>query len=307
MIRLASLAALLICAGCAQPGPESAPLPRRLHTLHADRIWQLDSGGNGRFDASGLLLRDDGRLLTVNDRNSDLFLIELGDPPSARLIETTLFPPDKVAAAAPIPKPRFDCEGIASDNAGRLYICEEADRAIYRSDPRTGEVERFWIDFTSVEGFLSKNINASWEGIAIGDGRLYLANERTRPVIVAVDLKTREVVDHFTIYPSGFALGGPHYSGLSWFDGHLYVLDRNHRTVVQVDPQTHRIVTEFDFSEMEQEEDVDYKTDYPTGTMEGIAADAGFIWLITDNNGRPRRNHPNDVRPTLFRCPRPDR
>jgi hypothetical protein len=44
---------------------------------------------------------------------------------------------------------------------------------------------------------------------------------------------------------------------------------------------------------------------YPT--MEGLAVNRDFIWLATDNNGLGRMRYPKDLRPTLFRCRRPDR
>jgi hypothetical protein len=41
--------------------------------------------------------------------------------------------------------------------------------------------------------------------------------------------------------------------------------------------------------------------------MEGLAVDENQFWLVTDNNGLGRERYPLDTRPTLFRCPRPDR
>jgi hypothetical protein len=34
--------------------------------------------------------------------------------------------------------------------------------------------------------------------------------------------------------------------------------------------------------------------------------DDEFFWLLTDNNGYARKNYPNDRRPALIRCRRPD-
>jgi hypothetical protein len=50
---------------------------------------------------------------------------------------------------------------------------------------------------------------------------------------------------------------------------------------------------------------VAYRTAFPTGTMEGLAVDEKYFWLVTDNNGLGRIKFPRDARPTLFRCPRP--
>ena len=318
LLLLTGIVGVVLEMGCAHaPSPAPSPEPHRANRdlpretqyfdLQADGWWQLDGEGNGRFDASGLLA-DAGAetLFTINDRNSDLFQIEFAGS-TARLAATDLFPPELVQRVAPVARPRYDCEGIARDEQGRLYICEEADRAVYRWDPRRRKVERLEIDWSRVSGEFQGGINASFEGIAVGGGKLYLANERNNPLIIVVDLATLQVIDDFVVNPTGFALAGPHYSGLDWSEGSLFVLDRNHRAVVKVNPETHRIVAEYRFGAMEKAAEVEYLTDYPTGTMEGVAVTAEHIWLITDNNGRGRVKYPNDARPTLFRCPRPDR
>jgi hypothetical protein len=40
--------------------------------------------------------------------------------------------------------------------------------------------------------------------------------------------------------------------------------------------------------------------------MEGLAVSDKYFWLCTDNNGLGRKHYPNDRRPTLFKCRRPD-
>jgi hypothetical protein len=41
--------------------------------------------------------------------------------------------------------------------------------------------------------------------------------------------------------------------------------------------------------------------------MEGLAVDKNYFWLVTDNNGWVRKKFPDDSRPTLFKCARPDK
>ena len=304
------LALAVLTMGCAhrQPAPtlETEAVPeRKLYNLRAERIWQLESEAE-RFDASGLLWSREGKLLTLNDRNSDLFEIEITGS-EALANPTGLFPPYEVAAQAPSEQERFDCEGIAQDEQGRLYVCEEADRAIYRWDGGKHEMKRLAIDWGPVASHFKGGINASFEGIAIGNGRLYVANERSNALIIVVDLATSRIVDHFFVASSGFVLGGPHYSDISWFDGHLYILDRNARTILQVAPESRTVIAEFRFGQMEHLPEVDYRRDFPTGAMEGLAVTGTHFWLVTDNNGRGRVRYPNDIRPTLFRCERPDR
>jgi uncharacterized protein YjiK len=148
------------------------------------------------------------------------------------------------------------------------------------------------------------DLNASFEGIAIGKGKLYVANERSSPVIIVVDLSNLRVQSHFIVYPKKSSFFGMHYSDLCWFEDKLWVLCRQHRVVLEVDPKSHGVLAEFDFGDLE--ESLGYRTGLPVGIMEGLAVDRQYIWLVTDNNGDPRGRTGNDIRPTLVRCLRPD-
>jgi uncharacterized protein YjiK len=199
----------------------------------------------------------------------------------------------------------FDFEGLAEDGQGRLYLCEEQDRAIYRFHRDSRTIERFTVDWTPVQKYFGQDRNASLEGIALGGGHIYVANERSQPRLIVLDLETRKVAADFLANGSGFAIGGTHYSDLSWFDGHLYALDRNHRSILEIDPASHTVLAEYSFAQIETASDHLYRTQYPTGTMEGLAVEADYFWLVTDNNGLGRQSQPEDIRPTLFRCKRP--
>jgi hypothetical protein len=276
---------------------------RKHFVLKAERIWQLNPPGGGRFDASGLAWWK-GKLLTVTDRDSDLYEIILGTNGTAQLKLTGLFPHQAVSRAAILPEPRYDCEGIAVDPEGAVYISEESERSIFKTTGEGQTVERLKIDWSPVKRFFSRDPNASFEGVAIAPTKIYVANERDAARIIVVDRATLKVQDSFFVDSESFAFGGPHYSDLSFFDGHLYILDRNHRVILEVDPATKRVLAEHEFGQMEAEE-VAYRTIYPTGTMEGLAIDQNYFWLVTDNNGLGRIKYPKDARPTLFRCVRP--
>jgi uncharacterized protein YjiK len=277
------------------------------YKLAAECAWQLDLPNQRRFDASGLLFRQ-GKLLTISDRSSELWQIEPSTNSHRQLKPTGWFTRPEIAKASGKKEPGYDCEAIAKDDSGNLYISEEHDRVIYRLNPGERKVKKLSIDWTPVERYFSKfDENASFEGIAVGNGKLWVANERNDPRIIVVDLATLKVEESFFVDATSFAFGGPHYSDLSWFEGKLYVLDRNHRVVLQVNPNTKKVTAEYDFGEMELGPEVAYKTFYPTGTMEGLAVDKDYIWLVTDNNGKGRFKYPDDLRPTLFKCRRPDR
>jgi hypothetical protein len=203
---------------------------------------------------------------------------------------------------------RFDIEGLAIDPEGRLYLCDESRRWILRCDPRQDRVERLTIDWTPVQPFFADpGANAAFEGIAVGDGRLYLANERAQARLIVVDLATLRVVDHFVVRPAAGTLWEPHYSDLCWFAGRLYVLLREARCVLAIDARSHRVTAEYDYRALEADPEHDYIRALPfAGLMEGLAVDDTHLWLVTDNNDRPRVRDLADRRPTLFRCPRPD-
>ena len=113
--------------------------------------------------------------------------------------------------------------------------------------------------------------------------------------------------DDFAVRSSVVSFWGPHYSDLCWFRRELYVLMREDHVILRVDPRLHRVLAEYDFRAMEFSDEYRYHRLYPfVGVMEGLAVDQDYFWLVTDNNGLSRERHPNDTRPTLFVCPRPD-
>jgi hypothetical protein len=279
--------------------------------LEAERTWLLDPPKGKRFDASGLLLTRSGQLLTVSDRGPDLYEIRFTEGRlSADLIRfANCFTVDQLRPfAAAKTSGQYDCEGIAQDEAGRIYICEESDRWILRWDPSTGTVDRLAIDWAPVRRYFSPSeSNASLEGIAVAKGKLYVANERELGRIIVVDLARLEVIDHFLVRPSNRPEGDVQYSDLSWFDESLWVLCRKSQVVLEVNPATHQALAEFDYRDMENAPSAHYLTLIHFGLMEGLAVDEHGIWLVTDNNGLPHSANLEDTRPTLFRCPWPDR
>ena len=189
------------------------------------------------------------------------------------------------------------------DNSGSLYLSEESQRVAYKMTTE-GKVEAIVIDWSPVRKFFGPDPNASFEGIAVNGDRMYLANERSAARILVIDLKDRKVADSFFVDSNGFAFGGPHYTDLAFTEGRLFILNRNHRCIFEVEPETKRVLAEYSFAQMELDKEVAYFTDYPTGTMEGLAIDGDYFWMITDNNGKGRIADSADTRPTLFRCKR---
>ena len=281
---------LLALAGSAL-AEESWPV----HALTNAQVIVLNT--QGRFDASGLLHTQAGEWLTVNDRGATLYSISV---PSGDVVAlTNAFTREHLSSLAK--GGRYDCEGIAEDAQGRIYLCEETDRWILRWDRKRNIVERLPIDWSAANRFFSIDRNASFEGIAVGGDKLYVANERMAPRILVVDLRTLKLVDDFVVEPKTFNLLGLSYSDLSWFGGHLYVLCRQNQVVLEVQPETRKVLAEFDYKSLE--ENLGFQKEFPVGYMEGLAVDRDFIWLLIDNNGAERKG--GDARPVLLKCRRP--
>lgn len=301
----------LVCLGFRAAAGPAAVLPDPpagpIHTLVAAQRWLLKSPDGLRFDASALLRLPDGTLLTVNDKALPPCRIDLGTNGTARLVAlTNLFAPADVRAAAGRLTTALDCEGLGRDDQGRIYVCEEGGRSIFRSLPG-GPVERLDIDWAPVrKWFSSVDGNASFEGVAVGGNLLYVANERSVGRIIVVNLDTLKVIDDFQVTPIGRPAHDVHYSDLSWWRGDLWVLCRESRCVLRVDPATRVVKSEFDFTAVELAPENVYLSPLPYGFVEGLSVDDDSIWLAVDNNGLPRRKAPTDGRGLLFRCARPD-
>ena len=309
---LTRLIPLLMFAGCASHSPPSSAsaAPPTRYTLKSDAIWLLQTRSGERFDASALRQRSNGQFWTVNDREAQVYRIAfLTETNQARLLPVPdLFTEQKLARYAAEKVDRYDVQGLTQDDQGRIYRCEEANRWILRFDPKSKAVGRLSIDWAPVKKYFHPtDRNASFEGVAVGAGHLYVANERQKGRIIVVDLATLKVVDDFTVRPSWTLASDIHYSDLCWFDGALFALLRDDCLVVKMDPKTKSIIAEYSFAGPEKQFPLGYDNLYGTSAMEGLAVDRDFIWLVTDNNGRGRKGAPDDIRPSLVRCLRPDK
>jgi len=279
-------------------------------TLRVGNVWRLQIATLERFDASALLRLPNGSFCTVNDRVPLVYQIQFrsnGD--TADLVPAPdLFSIDPLYRPDQPPPKRHDVEGLAWDSQGRIYVCEESTRRILRYDPSAKSGEVLPIDWAPVRRYFDpKDSNASFEGIAVGEKTLYVANEREVGRIIAVDLRTFQITDHFQVAPFERQARDVHYSDLSWFDGQLWVLCRESRCVLKVDAKSHQVLAEYDYANVETSRSDGYFNPYPGyGFVEGLSVDAQSIWLAVDNNGFHRLADREDKRPTLFRCPRPD-
>ena len=278
------------------------------YTLQVQQSWSLQSPQSERFDASGLQRLQDGRMVVVNDKEAGVFEIQFGDSQTAALRRLPrVFEQNQLSALCPGRTRPFDLEALAVDSEGRLYVSDEADRLIFRCDLRNGVHELLPINWSSVAKWFSpSDRNASFEGVAVGNGKLYVANEREIGRIIEIDLKTMTVVRDFQVKPPGVTASDVHYSDLAWFEGELWVLCREHRQILAVDPTSLKVRAAFAYKDIELDPQYAYRHWIPYGFFEGLYVDNGFIWLCIDNNGYPRRSDDKDHRPQLLKCPRPD-
>jgi len=318
---LLALLAAVAWVGCAADGPTRAdasspptPTPRAktdwpIHTLELEKAWVLAPPDGERFDASGLLIMPNGEFWTVSDRANDLYSFRPADEPITLPLAKIVLPPNRNSLSALLAqKPsRMDGEGLAIDPQGRLYLCDEADRWVIRCDPKSGFAERITIDLPeSVSRALSEDKNASYEGIAWGEGRLYLANERSPAMVLVLDpasgklLATHNPKPKTSVFPNVL-----HYSDLAWHAGRLYVLARHQRVVLECAPENGQVLAEYSYAAVESNPVWRFNSQFPTGCMEGLAVTESHFYLLTDNNGESRAGIPGDSRPLLFRCPRP--
>jgi len=277
------------------------------YKLVPDASWTLRPPG-GRFDASGLVRLPDGRLLTVNDKEPGVFEIRFGQSAGlADLVPWNNLPPSAFKPLTPGRDLPWDLEGIAVDADRNIYLSEENSRWILRQRASGGPLERLPIDWSPVaKWFSTTDRNASFEGVAVGGGRLWVANERSVGRILELDLATLAIVGDFRVAPPGVTAEDVHYTDLCWFDGQLWVLCREERRVLQVDPRTHAVLASFSYFDVEMDDRYAYRHILPYGFFEGLSVDADSIWLLIDNNGFARKSDAKDTRPQLFRCPRPD-
>lgn len=291
-------------------GPMELPDPSkvRMQPLKWERTWMLTPPDASRFDASALLRLADGTLLTVNDKQAGLYRIEgLDEGSVARLtLVPDVFTKAALDAASGKTSPAYDLEGLAVDDQGRFYVCDEISRHLFRFDPQTRKTERLATDWNPVRKWISEDGNASWEGLAIGGGELFVANERSVGRIVVVSMSTWKVQRTFSVSPPDRPARDIHYSDLCWNAERLWVLCRESQCILRVEPGSGCVEAAFAYGAIERDPKHGYLNPLPVGFVEGLAVDADTAWLLVDNNGLGRIADPKDIRPTLWRCRVPE-
>ena len=281
----------------AQPNGVKAPTV----TLELEKSWRLQSKV-GRFDASGIERGPNGELLVVRDSELAVYAVKFeNESHVASLVKHARYSVNK--ADLDVGVKRFDVEGLAIDAKGVLYACDEHARRVLRFSSR-GLIESLPFDFSAVESFFSKqDRNASFEGIAIGGGRLFLANERSRGRLIEFDLSSMKMRGSFSFRTGASVWPDTHFSGLDWYDGRLFALLREEQAIAEIDPDSKRITRLLRYHEIEFAKEFRYRSLVPfLGVMEGLLVEDDVFWLLADNNGQSLYSDSSDTRASLFKC-----
>ncbi len=320
-------------------GPSSQPTKPYIPTtagvpkLKLVKMWSLEPSLSGRFDPSGLFYWSQTQsLLTVNDKPDEVqvhSILPSSPNSNVRSVKMLFRAKAKIQRTSPIfPGYRcmFDLEGITGCG-GHLFVVSEEPRTIIRINPTTKVTTSHTLD---VEGYyrrsarmrhpiarFSLHANAGYEGITCDPktGRLYVVQERQPRYILVVSKpsewkqgKTLRILSHFDL-PS-FSLprqirgvdSEPDFAGADFDNGFLYILYRNERLVLKVNPKNNSLESTYSYRHAE---DNLYQQRLPFGLAEGLVVKGNRIYIVLDNNRRPRMNNPSDIRPVLLSFVRP--
>ncbi len=275
----------------------------------ATHLIDVDSFG-GRVDLSGLTLRG-GRLFSISDLSyqNDILEIVIRKEGGAWLRVAQAVDGEWLLDFAKRTEKmgRVDFEGICHFG-NEFWIASESTRSVLKVNVK-GEVEELIPDFA---GFhrnsmmpFSGIVNAGLEAIACDEesGRLWVFNERQFRMAYEVHPGTGRIFHQFDV-PAAADL--PRYSQGSWmypdfagadFDsGYLYLLERNGRRILKVDPESFATVDSCSYAHVE---DGMYQEKGPFGVAEGLAVQDRQVYVVLDTNGS-RQKSAEDTRPALF-------
>jgi uncharacterized protein YjiK len=206
---------------------------------------------------------------------------------------------------------RFDLEAITWCQ-GRFYLADEGTRSVLSLDAHgvASEHDLGFAKFHAQKGKMnpfSGVRNAGLEAIACDprQNRLYVFNERQFRMGYSYSLIEKKLLGQFDL-PAGNALPRfekgfwiyPDFAGAHFGTGLLYILVRNQRLILEVNPKTYRVIQRFNFAPHTRHL---YQKNDPFGLAEGLVVQDGSFYIILDNNGHLRQGSKNDSRPVLLK------
>ena len=299
MARLACvLLGFLSGAAAAATAADVAP------ELELTEVWSVE--GPGRFDASGITVRD-GVFYVVTDRHGDTVFRLALEGGVARAEPYLTFDGPK-----PYPWIGYtDLEGIVAAPDGGFFLAPEWGFAVCHVSGRAGRATAHWVTpdlkaaGAAVGLFATKD--AFVEGIAyLGEGHFLIACERGPRGLIEirggleparVDAQRLERTRY--ALPAGRTLD---FSDLAVWRGRVFVLARNQHLVVELIRGEDGAWCEGDaWSYAAAENAPEHRfTDMTYGQAEGLTIADDTIYVLIDNNNLERQGRPGDRRAWLF-------
>jgi len=298
---------LSFCEGFAHTG--------EAEELALARIYAINTLEPGlRMDLSGLT-HDGSGFYVISDTSTQNEIYQLNldhDKNEASLKAHASFPRPwlKSYLKRNAGQGRFDLEGITWCQGG-FYLAEESTRSILSLNLK-GMAEEHPLGFDKFHAKKGKMSpfsgvrNAGLEAIACDEnkGLLYVFNERQFRMGYVYSLKEKKLLEQFD-FPSGNTLPRfeksfwiyPDFAGADFHGGKLYVLVRNQRLILEVDPESYAVLRRLSFARHTEHL---YQKNDPFGLAEGLVVRRDKFYIVLDNNGHPRRNNQNDIRPVLL-------
>lgn len=267
--------------------------------------------GSPGLDISGLSFCN-GELLAASDKDSgNIYAVQFGKG-GASLV------PRELLAGLPMPSTRAeglkarllnlvqgglaaDFEGITCD-ADDIYLVSERHHHIAAVDG-TGEagwLPQRWAAAARERGYMQQ-FNGASEGLVRAGQDFWVALERDRRGLVHFAAGAQEP-QFFDLPPvDGLDFGGrsPDLTGLAFYDGDLFTLERNAFAVCRRSPATLEALWCIDYRALEESPENVYR-DTRYGKGEGLAVNASGIFVVLDNNNVARAADAEDRRGLLL-------
>lgn len=185
-------------------------------------------------------------------------------------------------------KSPWDLEGITVCGED-IYLANEQTRNILKLS--NGKLTKLKFGLSKALRAVGANpektsVNAGIEGIAMDceSNTLYIAQERSPRAIIVADLNKNKVVKSFST--PAVENPNPDYADLYFEKGFLYVLERNKRMIIKVDPKSEKVVDEASYLNLADNFKASelYDTGKPYGVGEALFMDSDFIYIGNDNN-----------------------
>ena len=295
---LLSFLCLLLCSPAFSRASEDV--------LKLHHVFYVEAPKN--FQPSGLTIIDN-RLYTISDKHDD-FIYRLDLKKDMALA----IPAIKIKMPSGSFLYSSDFEGITHDDAGNFLLASESQSRILKVSINDGSAA--WMDVDLKPAGLKAGLfqvrNAGLEGICyIPDNELILCAERQPRGFLEVDLAHNPMgILAYRSEQSKFKFRkgiSRDFSGLYYFQNAVYVLERNAFIVSRMKREGNYLVETIGWSYRHVETMPPYRyADMTYGKAEGLCMDDNYIYIVIDNNGDHRDDHPDDRSPLLMVFEHPD-